>query len=366
MPTSESQTKRIFVSDCEGPISINDNAFELTASFIGSGDRFFTLISKYDDVLVDIVKRSDYKAGDTLRLIIPFLKAYGATNKNIRNFSSRNLLLVPGAKDMLNFVIKLLPSFIVSTSFEHYISALCKILGFPFVNTYCTRLNIDRYQISELETKRVRDLAKEITMLPMINIPKNANSMSEFSGRDQETVKRLDEIFWEELPKMESGRMLREVNPVGGTEKAKAVKNIVERMDCSLDGVMYVGDSITDVEALKLVRKNGGLAVSFNGNRYSVQESDVAFLSGNTIVTSVFAEVFCKSGKEEALNLVSSWNPHELKKYCSPLIYRRMLRIFGDIFPQVEIVTDDNVERLIGESSVFRKSVRGEAIGRLG
>lgn len=42
--------KRIFISDCEGPISKNDNAFELSSNFIPNGDKLFTNISKYDDV----------------------------------------------------------------------------------------------------------------------------------------------------------------------------------------------------------------------------------------------------------------------------------------------------------------------------
>ena len=43
-----------------------------------------------------------------------------------------------------------------------------------------------------------------------------------------------------------------------------------------LEDVMYVGDSITDVEAFKLVRDNGGLTVSFNGNSYAVKNAEVA------------------------------------------------------------------------------------------
>ena len=368
MPAEASQkTRRVFVSDCEGPISKNDNAFELTASFVQDGDRFFSLISKYDDVLADIVKKQGYKAGDTLRLILPFLKAYDATDKKIREFSSRNVLPVPGAKDTLTFVRKILPSFIVSTSYEQYISALCTVTGFPFENTYCTRMNMDKYDIPTEETKRLKELRQEIAALPMISIPKDANSVDEFSVRDQETVERLDTIFWKEIPKMESGRMLREVNPVGGTEKARAVQNIVEKMGCSLEGVMYVGDSITDALALRLVRAHGGLAVSFNGNSYSVQESDVAVLSGDTVVTSVLAEAFSRLGKPGALNLVAEWNCSGLTKYCSSSVLReRMIELFPEGFPQVEQVTADNMERLIRESSVFRKTVRGEAIGKLG
>ena len=185
---------RIFVTDCEGPISKNDNAFELTSSLVPNGDSFFALVSKYDDVLADVVKKPGYKAGDTLRLILPFLKAFGATDKKIRDFSARNVLLVPGAKNTLTFVRNLMPSFIVSTSYEHYISALCTLTGFPFENTYCTRLNMDKYHLSDEEIRRLKELGKELVSLHMITIPKNATSVTEFSKRDQETVERLDEI----------------------------------------------------------------------------------------------------------------------------------------------------------------------------
>ncbi|MCZ2808710.1 MAG: HAD hydrolase family protein, partial [Candidatus Bathyarchaeota archaeon] len=365
MPEEASQKNpRIFVTDCEGPISKNDNAFELTSSFVPDGDSFFALISKYDDVLADVVKKPGYKAGDTLRLILPFLKAYDATDDKIKDFSARNVLLVPGAKDTLTFIRKLIPSFIVSTSYEQYIFSICRLTDFPFENTYCTHLNLDKYDINQEETKRLRELQREIAALPMIEIPKNADSVNDFSERDQATIQRLDEIFWQEIPRMDSGRMLREVNPVGGSEKARAVQDIVEKLKCSLDRVMYVGDSITDVPPLRLVRENGGLSVSFNGNGYAVRESEIAVLSGNTTVTSVLAETFSRHGKEGAFRLVEEWGPLGLEKCCgSPELRERMLRLFPDGFPQVERVTADNMERLKRESSVFRKTVRGEAIG---
>ena len=368
MPAEASQKrKRVFVTDCEGPISKNDNAFELAAHFIPDGDRFFANISKYDDVLADLVKKEDYKAGDTLRLILPFLKAYGATDKKIKNFSEKNVLLVPGAKDTLTYVRKLMSSFIVSTSYEQYISALCTLTGFPFENTYCTRLNMDKYQISNEETEQLMELTKEIAALPMVEIPKYATSVSDLSKRDQKMVARLDEIFWKEIPRLESGRMLVEVNPVGGTEKARSVEDIVRKMGCRFGCVMYIGDSITDAPALKLVKENGGVAVSFNGNSYSVRESDLSVLSGNTVVTSVLADVFSRLGKEGVLGLVNDWSIVGLKKYCSnSVLIDEMIDVFSGGFPKVERVTYGSVERLISESCVFRKTVRGEAIGKLG
>jgi energy-converting hydrogenase A subunit R len=367
MTAEASQISRIFVTDCEGPISKNDNAFELTSYFVSGGDKHFALISKYDDVLADVVKKPGYKAGDTLRLILPFLRAYGATDQRIREYSSKNILLIPGARDTLQFVKKLMPSFIVSTSYEQYISSLCQQTGFPFSNAYCTQLSIDKYKINEEETETLRKLGAEIAAMPMIEIPKNSSSLQDFSQRDQTTIERLGEIFWEIIPRMESGRMLEEVNPVGGSEKAKAVQDVVEKLDSSFDRVMYVGDSITDVMPLKLVKENGGLTVSFNGNGYAVREAEVSVLSGNTIVTSVLAETFSRLGRDHVFKLVDEWGPSGMERYCTnPALRESMLALFPDGFPQVERITVNSMERLKRESCIFRKSVRGEAIGKLG
>jgi len=364
---SQTRNQRIFVTDCEGPISKNDNAFELTSYFVSNGDKFFALISKYDDVLADVVKKPVYKAGDTLRLILPFLKAYGATNQKIREYSSKNILLVPGAQDTLQFVVNLMPSFIVSTSYEHYVSSLCHLTAFPYDNVYCTKLNIDKYAMSEEEAKKLKEIREEISAMPMIEIPEKAKSVTDFSQKDQETIHRLDEIFWKKISKMESGKMLEEVNPVGGYKKAKAVQDIVEKLDGRLDNVIYVGDSITDVPPFQLVRKNGGLTISFSGNEYAIREAEIAVLSGNTIVTSVLAEVFSRLGKDHVSRLVEEWSLSGLKKYCATSMLReRMFELYPDAFPQVEIITADNRERLKKESSVFRKTVRGETIGKLG
>ena len=367
MKKRRAQQKRLFISDCEGPISKNDNAYELAEHFIPDGDSFFALVSKYDDVQADIVKRKGYKAGDTLRLILPFLKAYGATNQKIRSFSAKHILLVPGAEDTLRFVSNLMPSFIVSTSYEQYIHALCSAVDFPPENVYCTKLNIDGYKIDEEEVERLRQLKEEITTMSMIEILEGSVSLNDFSERDQETIGRLDSIFWKEIADMESGKMLEDINPVGGFEKARAVEDIVEKTGSSLGNVMYVGDSITDVEPFRLVREKGGLTVSFNGNRYAVREAEVAVLSSNTIVTSILADAFSRSGKTQVVELVGEWAPSALTRHdINPALQKRAVESYPKAFPRVEMITSDNKERLMNESSAFRKTVRGEAIGRLG
>lgn len=361
------ETKRVFITDCEGPISKNDNAFELTRHFIPEGEKFFTQISRYDDVLADVVKRNGYKAGDTLKLIVPFLKAYEVTNKKMMKFSAQNISLMPGAKDALQFLRSKMPSFIVSTSYEHYIRILCRTLEFPYENTRCTTLNIDAYSIDREEQKKLKQFRQEICAMPLIEIPEEAASLQDFSKRDKQTLERLNEIFWKEIMRMESGTILGEISPVGGIEKARAVRNIVDETGSDLGDVMYVGDSITDIECFKLVKENGGLTVSFNGNAYAVREAEIAVLSANAIVIAVIAEVFYKLGDVSVFNLINDWGYMDLKKYnVDPSLQENLQNVFPKTLPEVKKITVSDMKQLATKSSAFRKLVRGEKLGRLG
>ena len=359
--------KRVFISDCEGPISKNDNAFELTTHFVPEGDKLFSLISKYDDVLADVVKKPSYSAGSTLKLVLPFLKAYDVTDRKMQEFSSQNLILIAGSKDTLEHIMGMAEAFIVSTSYEHYIKALCETLDFPCGNTYCTRLNIDKYTLTATEKAKLKETAKEIAAMPMITIPSEAKSLKDLSSKDQETVKRLDEIFWKEIPKMSCGKILSEVVTVGGEQKAEAIRDVVAKLHVPLSSVMYVGDSITDVEAFKLVRDNGGLTVCFNGNNYAVRNADVAVMSENSVVTAVIADVFLTHGKAQALQVTEAWNSKSLKhSAANSSLLNRLFALYPKALPKVQIVTAANMETLSKESSEFRKNVRGEAVGKLG
>lgn len=361
------ETKKVFITDCEGPISKNDNAFELTSHFIPEGEKFYTQISRYDDVMADIVKPEGYKAGDTLKIIVPFLKAYGVTNKKLTTFSARNVLLMPGAKDTLQFLKGKMPSFIISTSYEHYIRVLCRILDFPSQNAYCTLLNIDSYQIEREDQEKLKHLREEICLMPLIGIPERAKSLQDFSKRAQNAIKRLDEIFWREIMQMKSGKMVAEVNPVGGIEKAKATRKIVREHGVCLSDVIYVGDSITDVECFRLVRENGGLTICFNGNAYAVSEAEVAVLSTNAIVIAVIADVFNRLGKTSVHDLIDDFEQNKLEKHnLDSTVHEKLETVISETLPKVRKITPDTMKELAIESGAFRKLMRGEKVARLG
>jgi energy-converting hydrogenase A subunit R len=359
--------KRVFVSDCEGPISKNDNAFEVTSRFVPDGDRLFTVVSRYDDVLAEVVRKPGYEAGDTLKLILPFLKAYGVTDEKMREFSAEHLVCIPGIRDTLQYVRSLAPAFIVSVSYEHYLEALCEVLEFPFENAYCTRVRLDNYGIREDEKEQLKQIAKEIAKLPVFEIPSDTESLNDLPRKEQKTVTWLDEIFWTRIADMEIGRIYSEVKPIGGGEKAEAIKDIVDRLGVSVEDAMYVGDSITDDEAFRLVERKGGLAVSFNGNQYAVRNAEVAVLSENSIVTAVIADAFLRFGKSATLSLVKNWNRKALEKSSVSLtLVNRLFELYPDRLPKTKIIGEENRETLAEESSKFRNKVRGEAVGRLG
>ncbi|MDR0470276.1 MAG: hypothetical protein LBH79_00950 [Nitrososphaerota archaeon] len=362
-------TKYLVVSDCEGPISKNDNAYELAQHFIPNGAALFSNLSCYDDVLADNLHKPNYSAGSTLRLILPFFKAYNLTDNQLEEFCTQNITLLPHITDTLNFINDLAEVFIVSTSYEHYIKALCKTLNFPYKNTYCTKVNLDKYPINPKEQTRLKELAQEIAQMPKITIPPSAKSLNDFSAADQKIIRRLDEIFEVELPKTNAGKLLTDVVTVGGPQKAQAICDAIKRSGAQLSNVMYVGDSITDVDAFRLVSQSGGLAVSFNGNFYAVANAQVAVLSESTLATAALAQLFCyQTNKKNLLNkYIGFWCKTLLDKN-SPLVgmLKHPITIYPDTLPEVQIITPKTIKKIAQKSCVFREKIRGEKIGRLG
>lgn len=358
---------RQFNTDCEGPVTRNDNAMELSAACIPGGQRFFSLVSKYDDFLADVEKRSGYKAGDTLKLILPFLKAHGMTNAEMVDYSKKNILLVRGAMETVRFVNGLMPSFIISTSYEPYLYALCSLINFPMEQVYCTEVSIDAYPLGRGEEACLKELASEIARMNMISWDEGAAGIEDLSPEDQATVARLNHIFWEEIAQMEVGKMYEEVNPVGGVEKAHAIQDSLKRTGGEPADVIYVGDSITDVQAFQLVRDGGGVAVSFNGNGYAVRSADICCMSQDAVALSVLASAFYKGGRDGVLEMAERWGKRFIEQSgVEEEVTIRLRSISREEFPRVELIGRSNIGQLIEESETFRKQVRGVEIGALG
>jgi len=337
--------RRIYVTDCEGPLSRNDNAQELAAHFIPGGIGFFARLSRYDDLLADVLHRPGYNAGDTLRLLAPFLVAHGATDRAVEQYSADNVVLVPGAEHMLPELAKLLPAFIISTSYTPYLRALCRLTGFPFENCRCTEISLDSWTLDADQVEALRESAARISARPQITIPPGAQSIDDLSRQDVAAVAELDHLFWDELQGTEGARLMESVRPVGGEMKLAALQEIVTQMGCAGPDVMYVGDSITDAPTLAAVRAWGGVALSFNGNAYALAAAEFAVAAADTSPALALARAFAAGGVHGVRTTARAWPAKA-----------------GGLVGIVE----ENRDVLTAASLAARASVRGDRVARLG
>ena len=362
--------------DCEGPVTQNDNAYELCEAYIPDGGEFFARVSRYDDYLADVEKRDGYKAGDTLKLVLPFLRAWGVTSHIMESFSKQTLKLLPGAEKMLPAVAERFPAFIISTSYRPYLDALCDVTGFPKHHIYCTDVDIDSYDQPVAEVEELKRLTEEIAAQPMLQWPEDATGADDLGESDRAVLYRLEKIFWELIPAMPvSGAIFRDVNPVGGHEKAASVLDSLKRTGLEASNVFYAGDSITDVQAFELVRQAGGVALSFNGNAYAIRAAEWACISGNTMIIGVLSDFFLRFGRQglESIKFDAEGciGGHELFEFMSEKgVDWEMLSIFTNMrdeeMPRLYHIAETDVSSLIRLSETFRKNVRGKGVGELG
>ncbi|MEZ5125871.1 MAG: hypothetical protein R2826_06430 [Thermoleophilia bacterium] len=347
-------SRRIYVTDCEGPLTKNDNAEEIAERFIPQGAEFFARLSRYDDYLADVLQRVDYNAGDTLRLLPPFLKAFEVTDDDLEAFSAEGVLLVPGALDVLSRTRALMPAFIISTSYTAYIRALCELADFPLSNVRCTELSLDEWQMSESEKAWLRSQADLVMQRNLITIPDTARGASDLTREDRDTTQFLDDLFWTQMKGRVAGDMLAAVRPIGGGMKLAALEDVLAAEAVVGEDVMYVGDSITDVEPLAAVASWGGVALSFNGNAYALEAAEFAAASPDAEVTGDLAELFAEGGRAAVLAAVRGWP--RAKKGASPAGRERAY---------VGVIADE-LPVLAERSAALRRSVRGERAARLG
>ena len=354
--------------DCAGPLALNDNAFELCREFIKpQGDRFFQQVSRYDDYLVEVAKRPGYKSGDTLKLILPFLKAHGLTNAQIEAYSRKNVTLVPGAEGAFKFLhSRDFPIFEISTSYRPFAEAVGLKLGFKKERIFSTELDLDRYSLSAAEAEELKRLQGEIVAAPAIELPPDA-AAADLPAPVAEAIAVLDRIFWERLPAMEIGALLQEVNPIGGPEKAKAVTDSLAQTKLTMADMVYVGDSITDVQAFEAVRAGGGLAISFNGNRYAVNAAEVIVVADSAWPLAMLMAIFQLWGKEGVLEVACPETRDKSRSLVLPeaVIEPIAMGLEGHVFNLYD-QSADNLDKVVEESQAMRAKLRGETIAALG
>lgn len=346
--------KKSFITDCEGPLTLNDNAFELSKYFIDDGANLFRTLSLYDDFLADIVKKENYKAGNTLKLILPFFTLRNLKNKDLIEFSQNNICTVPDAKLLLNYLKEAMNIYIVSTSYTQYIEAVSKYMEVPFENTFYTDVDMDSLSLNEDEINKLKDFQDQII-------------------QNQGDYELYDDIFFNQIANMDICEKIKDVEIVGGPGKKFAIDKIIKRDNININGILYIGDSITDVEPLEFAKLNNGVSISFNGNEYPLKVAQIAIVSKSAIATAVIANIYAENDKNVVLNFIREYNENKnLKELFNDYninikIKDRFFEVFNnENYPIIQIINDKNFDEILKASKSMRNNIRGQDIGELG
>lgn len=337
--------EKFYVTDCEGPLSINDNAYEISDYFIPEGGEFFSILSNYDDMLVE-KNIEGYLAGSTLKLVLPFFKAYDLTENDLIQFSEDNISMVNGAYKMISYVQDIMPFYIVSTSYNQYIKALCDKTGFIYEHTYSTQLELDKYELNNDEKES------------LLNIRENILFDYGFDN--------IHHLFTNVISKMKINSLIDSVTPVGGIGKRDAIFDIIEKHNYEPYNLMYSGDSITDCEALEYAKENNGISISFNGNIHSIKSASISITSTNNLILATIADIFNNKSTEGVYDFISQYNDNPLETIIK---YSKNDEITQELLlnkASIDIITEDNVEKLNNKNKITRNKVRGQKIGNLG
>ncbi len=260
--------------DLEGPLSPQDNAYELMKLF-PNGDKIFEVISRYDDLLT-LEERESYEPGDTLSLIVPFLVLHNITEADIARLAAE-AKLTGGADKLISWLqYSIWRVFCISTSYEQYALHITHKLGIYTHNVACTSLPLDKFRqtLCKEDSQLLEQAAQDIlTMRPVAD--------------DSRIKECLDDFFWQKLPATDLGKAIEQVKPVGGRRKVAALKRFAEKYDQPLSKWAVVGDSITDFRMLQAVEAEGGLAIAFNANEYALPYATTGLAS--TFISDLIA-----------------------------------------------------------------------------
>lgn len=346
--------EKSFITDCEGPLTLNDNAFELANHFIDNGGELFKILSLYDDYLVDEVKKPNYKAGNTLLLILPFFLVENIKNRDMIEFSRNNIFTVNESKFLLDYLKERMNTYIVSTSYGQYIEALANYMDFPFENTFYTKVDVDALDITDGEISKIIGFKDQILENP-------------------EDYELFDSIFFNEIPKMGFYNLIKEVDVIGGEGKKLAIDKIIDNDSIDINEILYIGDSITDVEPLRFARDHDGISISFNGNIYPLKEAEIAIISPSAITTAVIANIYADNDKKVVLDFINDYNDENdleelFKKYDIDYnVKEEFFKVFENHDkPIIKIVNQENFDEILEASTKMRNEIRGQDIGGLG
>jgi energy-converting hydrogenase A subunit R len=354
--------------DLEGPLSPQDNAYEVMKLMGEEGAAIFEVIGRYDDI-ISLEGREGYEPGDTLALIVPFFLVHDITEDDIRAVSARAKIV-----EGVEYLFKKLQAenwdiYIISTSYEQHAHNIGRRLGIPEDHIKCTKLDL---------TKRKQTLQE--TVFPVLESAQE-EILTLYSDLDSDStdriVKCLDELFFSRLPEL--GVDVFSTQVIGGERKAEAIRTIAHEKGIALRDVIAVGDSITDYKMLNEVATHDGVAVVFNGNEYAVPYANVGLASVDIRFLYLVCEAFERGGKGAAMDVVTKWEDNrgefeekpvnipdgDITADLKDFVTTKKGKTPFPYFHNLERADDQKKAEIIGIHKQFRMHVREDA-GKLG
>lgn len=259
--------KNFICFDLEGPLSPQDNAYELMTKLIPNGARIFEVISHYDDLLA-VEGKKGYEPGETLALIVPFLIYHNISEDALR-LLSESATLINGAHELVTGLINR-GWWVgdITTSYEHYGYPITQRVGIPSGNVACTRFRLDSYRgaFRKEDLADIRQLEEDILKMPS-------------TENDKSIKKRLDSFYWSKTANDNVRAIVKMIEPLGGRRKLHVLQTFANINHLSMDQLVVVGDSITDAKMLQEVEYKGGLAIAFNANEFALSCSSMSLAS---------------------------------------------------------------------------------------
>lgn len=309
--------------DLEGPLCPIDHAadiIEIIGKKLGKEDDFyklFQMISLYDDELFLVDKKKDYWPGDTLKLIAPIV-VYYAKEQELVDISEK-AKPTPGAVELFEYLHrKNITTYIISTSYTQHAHTITQKLNHPIENVRCTTLDFSlKPDTADVLKKLIDDIFPRYLKAGLTEVKTD-----------------LDKYFFKEIPSSVFGPVFNSTIVCGGGRKREAVIELLQLHDLTPEDAFAVGDSITDIQMLDHINKNGGTAISFNGNEHSLRPSNIAF-SGKSIfplrrLLKVFPdtiEYVAKTTKEDKELATQNEEIFDLTKEVSEEEFQRILAL---------------------------------------
>ena len=348
-----------FICSCWGFLTRNNGTRDIFERFVRNGAHLYDVISRYDSLGTYVLNRDNSSFGHTMKMMAPFLKAFGATDLQMHNASAETLELMPEAGTTMRYALNMMPTFITTSLYEHDVMNICESLDIPMGNINCTELSLDAQDMSRHDARILRDAASIVTSLRIPKTEYLLNVPMELDPLDVKILKTMDDLTTEIQSIDSAGSIMRSMTSVGSNDKAYTLLEIRRRTSVDLDGTAYIGSDTSDYQAMELVKESGGLALSFNGADFAVRGSNVAVLSNDCTVAGVLLQEFYNGGIEAVLDLVNNWDRKSLKNrsFSDPHLVEAMLAANPKKLPEVIAVNRQNVDEIAAKSVAYRKRI---------